>query len=128
MAQEGPEKSTSIRELRKQEHLVERIQHLDPECYEQSDDERRQERLERYGLDPDEVDCVDLVVGGRMKGTMELTIETFDGTVHKLEPESIDDVKSWLGVEDEAGISCCQSEHEPLPPSLLSPTEMNLKN
>lgn len=81
-----------------------------------------QERLARYGLADRHVDMVDLTVPAEEEVTIATANPFLAGHSAVLRPESIDDVKRWIGLPDQG---CCDGgpiTHEAslLPPALMA--------
>lgn len=90
--------------------------------YERSNDGRDNacqstaERFDRYGLSPKQVETESLNVPGKRmeKGDVRLSRSSFGDRMIDLQPETIDDVKQWIGNEDEEASDCC-CDHEKTP-------------
>lgn len=74
------------------------------------------ERFDRYGLSPEQVETESLNVPGKRieKGDVRLSRSSFGDRMIDLKPETIDDVKQWIGNEDEQARDCC-CDHEKAP-------------
>jgi hypothetical protein len=78
------------------------------------------DRLAKYGLSERAADLTDLKVGQEQHVMVARDNPFFADRIHQLRPESIDDLKQWIGTPE--GSCCSDSTHIPglLPPALVS--------
>jgi hypothetical protein len=80
------------------------------------------DRLARYGLSEREIELSDLTVSGERHVVVAPDNPYFSERVRRLHPESIDDLKAWIGTPEG---SCCSDAGSPhgrglLPPRVVS--------
>ncbi len=78
------------------------------------------DRLAKYGLSERASELSDLKVGSEQHVLIARDNPYFSDRIHQLRPESIDDLKSWIGTPD--GSCCSDSAHTRglLPPAVVS--------